>query len=51
MLMCEMIKMCLFFPKKCARTSEIFQINKQYLYMFDKYQWRNVALGGPRERI
>ena len=33
--MCEFIKMCLFFPKKCNRTSEVFQINKQYLYMFD----------------
>ena len=35
MLMCELIKMCLFFPKKYARTSEIFQINKRHLYMFD----------------
>ena len=45
MLMCELIKMCLFFPKNCARTSEIFQINKQYLYMFDS-QLSNLFLGG-----
>ena len=33
--MYELIEMCLLFPEKCNRTSEIFQINKQYLYMFD----------------
>ena len=43
--MCELIKMCLFFPKKCNRTSEVFQINKQYLYMFDS-QVSDLFLGG-----
>ena len=42
--MCEFIKMCLFFPKKCARTSEISQINKKYLCMFGS-QVSNLFLG------
>ena len=41
----ELIKMCLFFPKKCYRTSEVFQINKQYLYVFDS-QVSHLFLGG-----
>ena len=44
MLMCELLKMCLSFPKKCARTSEIFQVNRQYLYMFNS-QVYNLFLG------
>ena len=43
--MCELMNMCLFFPKKCNRTSEVFQINKQYLYMFDS-QVSHLFLGG-----
>ena len=43
--MYELIKMCLFFPEKFNRTSEIFQINKQYLYIFDS-KVSNLFLGG-----
>ena len=48
MPMCELTKMCLFFLEKCARTSEIFLINKQclkvYTCMFDS-QVFNLFLG------
>ena len=40
MLMCDLIKMCLFFSKKCARTFEIFQINKQYIHIFDSQVYK-----------
>ena len=43
--MYELIKMCLFFHEKCNRTCYIFQIKKQYLYMFDN-QVSNMSLGG-----
>ena len=43
--MYELIKMCLFFPEKRNRTCNIFQINKQYLNIFDS-QVSNMSLGG-----